>query len=50
MRVPGREYDHHECLNCGFSDEPNELALIEARLGEPVPDDAEAPEGVPSGD
>jgi Zn ribbon nucleic-acid-binding protein len=31
LRVSGREFDHHECLNCGFSDEPSPVAAIEQR-------------------
>lgn len=31
LRVAGREYDHRECLNCGFSDEQSPLTAIEAR-------------------
>jgi Zn ribbon nucleic-acid-binding protein len=32
LRVSGREAEHHECLNCGFSDEQSPLTAIEARL------------------
>jgi Zn ribbon nucleic-acid-binding protein len=31
LRVSGREADHRECLNCGFSDEQSPLTAIEAR-------------------
>ena len=31
LRIAGREDDHRECLNCGFSDEPSPITAIEAR-------------------
>lgn len=51
VRVSGREYDHRECLNCGFSDEPSAMTAIESRLEVERMREAEAEHSeMPAGD